>query len=160
MNLFNISTEYLQLMQELENNEGEITPELVTKLTINETDFEKKATAYRHTIIGWRSKIALIKEEIKRLKSLEGSLNNSIETLTTNIDVALKSRDINKLDLGINGGFSYRKSTIVEVDETRLPEQWYRITKSVNKEELSKYMKEGNIVEGAELISRSNLQIK
>lgn len=45
--IFNIEAEYLAIMQELEFNAGELTPELDTALEINKINFKDKMKAYR-----------------------------------------------------------------------------------------------------------------
>ena len=58
---------------------------------------------------------------------------------------------------------SYRKSTSVVVDETKLTANWLReipATHVVDKAEIAKALKAGETVEGATLITNNNIQIK
>lgn len=68
--IFNIESEYLELMQEIEYAEGELTPELEERLTINKEDLEKKAVSYGYYIKTIDNDAVLVKTEIDRLQRM------------------------------------------------------------------------------------------
>ena len=58
---------------------------------------------------------------------------------------------------------SYRKSTAVEIDESKLPATWMReipATNVVDKVAITKALKSGEKIAGAVLVERNNIQIK
>lgn len=65
--IFEIESEYMRVMDELEENGGEITEELQEVLIQNEEDFAKKAKAYVAIIKQKESDLLLIKDEMDRL---------------------------------------------------------------------------------------------
>ena len=69
-NIFNISNEYLDLITTLEENEGELTPELEEALKINEEARDAKMEAYAYVIQQKNADIGLAKDEINRLRTL------------------------------------------------------------------------------------------
>lgn len=87
-NIFQIQNEYLSLMNELEELEGELTPELEEKLKVNAEDFARKFDAYVAVIKQKTADIGLIKDEVQRLNGLSKQSQNLIDKLKT---VLLKS---------------------------------------------------------------------
>lgn len=58
---------------------------------------------------------------------------------------------------------SFRKSKVVKVlDETKIPKEFIKIktTETISKTDLGKALKNGEIIEGAELVENKSLQIK
>ncbi len=83
--LFAIEDKYLQLMQQIEENDGELTPELEQELTINLEECEAKLKAYHHIIQNNKSEIQLIKDEKERLSKLASIKENLIERLKSSV---------------------------------------------------------------------------
>jgi hypothetical protein len=81
MNIFNIQQEYLELMEILEENEGELTPELEQRLAINQQDLEHKVKAYHHIITILKGDTAVIDDEVARLNKIKETKTNTIERL-------------------------------------------------------------------------------
>ena len=69
-NLFNIDAELYEVYNEIENNGGEMTPELEATLEIAESERLTKGEGYVYVIKQLRSQSDMIKSEIKRLQEL------------------------------------------------------------------------------------------
>ena len=69
-NLYQIKEEHLDVMRQIEENDGEITPEIEQALALTNEDFENKAVSYGYVIKSFVDNQDLIKQEIDRLKSL------------------------------------------------------------------------------------------
>lgn len=80
-NIFEISQEYLNIINEIENAEGEINEELANRLTITEADFADKMNAYQRVIKSKEAAITLHKDEKARLDRNIESMNNTITRL-------------------------------------------------------------------------------
>lgn len=162
MSLFLIEQEYQFILQELENLEGELTPELAEELAINEEQFESKVKSYRAMIMKWKADLAAAKEEEARIKAFKQNRQNAIDRLTTNLDYAMQHRDMSVFDMGVDGKISYRKSTSVVVDENSLDDAWFneKVTKTPDKTALKKALQAGEKIEGASLLTKNNIQIK
>lgn len=80
-NLYNIESKYLQLMQQIEDLEGEVTPEIEQELVITEKDCEEKIKSYHHIIKNSQGDIQLIKDEKERLSKLADTKENLIKKL-------------------------------------------------------------------------------
>jgi len=69
-NIYDISEEYMSIVSELEESEGELTPELEERLRINQAEFKAKALAYVHVIRMTEGEMVTIKEETEKLAGL------------------------------------------------------------------------------------------
>ena len=69
--LYNIEREYLELAEQIEQAEGELTPELETALAITEGELQTKAVGYGFIIRESEGNIAIIDDELKRLTALK-----------------------------------------------------------------------------------------
>jgi hypothetical protein len=79
--LYNITEKYLNLCKEIEDNDGELTPELEKELAINEEEVEDKLKAYYYIIAQTKGEIDVISDEISRLKEKQNNKDKLIERL-------------------------------------------------------------------------------
>ena len=79
--LLNISSEILEILEEVSELEGELTPELEAKLAISEAQLETKANQYNWVIVKLDSNNDAIDREIERLKSLKAKNDKVTEIL-------------------------------------------------------------------------------
>jgi len=89
-NIFEIRNDYLMLIDEIEANEGELTPELEEALAINEEERDIKMEAYIHVIKQKESDNKLIDDEIDRLRKVKEVNSNSIKRLKNTIISAME----------------------------------------------------------------------
>jgi len=160
MNLFNIQQQYLSLAEQL--SEGELTPELEQALIINETELKEKAVNYAYVIKQLGHEVNAVADEIKRLTELKKRNEKAIERMETAISNAMQLYGIDKVDSSFIK-LSFRKSESVEViNEAQLTEQFTttKTTVTPNKTAIKEAIKNGEVVEGAVLVTNFNLQIK
>lgn len=125
MNIFNIQTELLSIFAEIEDNEGELTPELEKQLEIVQGNFTTKVKSYTNVIKSLDNDLKAIKEEQDRLKQLADRKKKTSDKLKEIIINAINMfGDTSKtgtkfIDYG-TGKVSIRKSEVVDVDETFL----------------------------------------
>jgi hypothetical protein len=79
--LFDIQKEYLELVDELLETEGELTPELEKKLEINKNDLEQKVLAYDKIIKLCSGDIETAKVELERIGGFIQSKQRIIDKL-------------------------------------------------------------------------------
>ena len=124
MNIWQIQQDLLDIFNELEENGGELTPELEKKLTVTQEDFKNKVKSYGEVIKSLKGEIDTIDKETARLKELKDAKNRVIERLSKVIAQAItKFGDETKsggkfLDYG-TGKISVRNSEKVEIDTER-----------------------------------------
>ena len=122
MNIFNIQTELLSIFAEIEDNEGELTPELEKQLEIVQGNFTTKVKSYTDAIKSLDNDLKAIKEEQDRLKQLADRKKKTIDKLKEIIINAIdmfgnvSDKGIKFIDYG-TGKVSIRKSEVVEINE-------------------------------------------
>lgn len=89
-NIFDIAREYEDILSIIEDNEGEITPEITEKLSINESELEDKLRNYKHIIDRYKYEKEYVKDEQERLRNKIASRENTIRFLKNNIVETLK----------------------------------------------------------------------
>lgn len=125
MNIFEITSSYQEIVDTIEANGGEITPELEEALAITEDQFKQKAQSYIEVIKKTKSDLTLIKEESDRLSKLKKSKEKLIERLSTVLTDAIETfGDKSKtgtsfIDYG-TGKISVRNTTVVDVNDERV----------------------------------------
>ena len=158
--LYDIKQEYLELINEVEELEGEITQEMEYKLKINETDLQNKAIAYHSVILSKDSFNMQIDSEIKRLQALKKRNNSLINNLKDRLVGAIQM--FGEFTVGTNT-FGLRKSERVEVEDVNLLPKEYKtikVTEQANKTEIKKALKLGKQIENAYIVEQFNLKIK
>lgn len=158
--LYQIKQEYLELINQVEELEGELTPEIEEKLTINKNELQNKAIAYHSVILSKDSFNLQIDNEIKRLQALKKRNNSLIENLKQRLVGAVQM--FGEFTVGTNT-FGLRKSERVEVDNVnKLPKEYktIKVTEQANKVEIKKALKLGKEIKDAYIVEQFNLKIK
>lgn len=147
-NLFEISQELLELFAAIEDNDGELTPELEEELSIKEDELKDKIKSYSSAVKMLTADILAIKAEKDRLNALQKSKEATIERLKS---VLLKAVTMfgaetkaggRYIDYG-TGKVSVRNSKVLEVDEDGINNfvnryvaglEWYNMQNQLNRE--------------------------
>lgn len=120
--IYNIQEELFDIFNQIEENEGELTPELEEALSIKQEEFENKIKSYSCVVRQLECDLNAIKEEKARLDTLKKSKEKTIERLKKIMAEAINLfGDTSKtgtkfIDYG-TGKVSLRNTTSVEVDE-------------------------------------------
>lgn len=160
MNLFNIKQEYINLVNSIIDNNGELSPELSQALAINETELKEKAINYGYVIRSFEYENDIIDAEIKRLKALKEQKEKAIQKLKDAVSDAMNIYGIEKVESPALK-LSFRKSESVEISEN-LDKRFMieKVTLQPDKVAIKEAIKKGEQVEGAVLVINQNLQIK
>lgn len=158
MNLFNIDEELYKIYNEIENNCGEMTPELEAALEITESERQTKGEGYVHVIKQLRSQSEMIKNEAKRLYDLAKKYENSAGVLS---DKLLESVVVHGQIKTAFVTISSRKSKSVTItDESLLGAEFMRIKTEPNKTAIKEAIESGQEVQGALIVENYSLNIK
>jgi len=158
--LYDIKQEYLELINQVEEMDGEITPEIEEQLTINQNELQNKAIAYHSVILSKDAFNMQIDSEIKRLQALKKRNNSLIDNLKDRLVGAIQM--FGEFTVGTNT-FGLRKSEKVEVDDVnQLPKEYktIKVTEQADKIAIKKALKEGKQIENAYIVEQYNLKIK
>ena len=121
MNIFQLAYELQDIINELEENGGEITPEIEEQLDINQEGVKHKVEAYTQVIHQLEADIEAIKVESKRLADLKKRKEATIESVKKLILYAIDmfgetAKSGSKfIDFG-TGKVSTRKSESLDID--------------------------------------------
>lgn len=147
-NIFNISQDLLDIIAEIEENDGEVSEELMEDLAIKQDELKDKIKNYSSVVKNLENEQYLIKEEISRLKALYDSKSKIIERLKTIMIKAVEQfGEVTKsggkyIDYGL-GKVSIRNTEAVEVDESMINRfvnryltglKWYEQTNQLSEE--------------------------
>ena len=159
--LYNINNDYLELISQVEEAEGVLTPELEKALTIKKSELEVKSIAYVEIIKQRESLNERIDNEIKRLQALKKSNDTLVSRLKNNL--------LNAVNLfgSYNAGFiklSTRKSkqVVIDYDVNDLPKQYkvVKVTETADKVAIKKAIESGETVYGCRIVENVNLTIR
>ena len=160
MTIFNISENFIQIMNEIEANGGEVTTQIDEQLAILECDLQNKSESYIQAIKHFEGNSMIIDSEIKRLQAIKKSNDSLIDRLKYAIKYAMTTFGIEKIDLPLNK-ISFRKSERIEISDVNLlPKNCYIMERKPDKKEIKIMLKNGMSVPGAKLNINQNLQIK
>jgi Gp157 protein len=160
--LYNIRIDHLSILQEIEEMDGELTPELETALALTQDELQDKAISYGFVIKHFDNDIDIIEAEMKRLYSLKEKAQRRKEMFKTRLSEALQQFGVEKITTPLLK-LSFRKSESVEItDGENIPDEYLdtKIVTTISKTRIKEAIKEGQIVKGAELVVKQNLQIK
>jgi len=167
MNLYQLTIEEMNFISMMEENGGEVTDEIMEDLAIRRENFQHKAEAYSKFILKLESEADQAAAEIKRIQAIKKAKENTSTRLRETLRDALmvfgneNPKTGNKAYETALFKLSLRKSQSVEIlDEASIPPAFWVIKKEVWKSEISKAIKDGEFVPGAELKENYGLQIK
>lgn len=157
-NLFNIDAELYEVYSEIENNGGEMTPELEAALEITEAERITKGEGYVYVMKQLRSQADLLRAEAKRLTDLAKQYENSAEKLG---DKLLQSVIAHGQIKTAFVTISTRKSKSVSItDESLLEADFWRIKAEPNKTAIKEAIEAGQEVAGALIVENYSLNIR
>ena len=123
--IYNIQQDLLDIFNQIEENDGEITPELEEQLSISQDEFKDKIRSYTCVIHQLECDLGAIKDEKARLDAIKKSKEKTIERLKQIMIEAIQlfgntSKSGAKfIDYG-TGKVSLRKSESIELEDDKL----------------------------------------
>ena len=157
--LYHIETEYLAIINQVEQLDGELTPELEAQLTINEKELQGKSIAYLEFIGSKEALNVRLDDEIKRLQAIKKSNDNLISNLKNRLLDAVKL--FGDFEVGLTK-FGTRKSSITVVgDVNSLPKEYKtsKLTEQADKKAIKEALQRGEEIKGCEIVENLNLKI-
>ena len=140
--LYNIEQELLDVIATLEDNGGELTPELEERLIIGQDNRREKLTSYVAVINEMTAKIDACKCEEKRISSLRKSRENTLDRVKESVLNAVRLFG----DATKNGNYvidldtcrlSTRSSSSVNIDEDRVDDYIKCITMFISENDVN-----------------------
>ena len=162
MNIYAIQNEYQLLINQVIDADGELSPEVMEALQINEQQLQSKAIDYSYVIKQLDSDCEQIDAELKRLQQLKKVRTNLAERLKDTISNAMNLYEVEKIETPLIK-LSFRNSESVEITNESQLDACFIVTKTVStpdKKAIKDAIKNGEVVTGATISYNRNLQIK
>jgi hypothetical protein len=160
MNLYNIEENFSNIVQQIIDNDGVISPELSHEFEMNAEQLQKKGISIGYVIKKINNDVDVVDSEIKRLTALKKSRKATVLRLKETLMAAMNNHSITELKtetLTIN----FRKSEVVEVENEKLLIPEFKIIKiTADKAAIKKYLKDGGELLSCKLVDKQNIQIK
>jgi acetoacetate decarboxylase len=159
--MYEISNEAMDIVSALEENEGELNPDIESALRINQNELQDKAINYSYAIKTVSNDVDAISEEIKRLQALKKAKENVVQKLKDTVVNAMQIYGIEKVETPTLK-LSIRRSEAVEVDDSFDDDIYMikKVTYTPDKTRLKEAIKRGESIQGVTLKENYNLQIK
>lgn len=165
MKLYELTNDYIALMQAIDNDE---LPEecIADTLEAITGEIEIKADNIACMLKNIEAEVKAIKDEEANLATRRKTKEKAYERLKEYLSATLQSLSIDKVETARNK-ITFRKSESVEIDDTFI--EWAQKNRedllkysapTADKTEIKKLLKDGAELQGAQLISKSNIQIK
>lgn len=160
LTIFNISAEQLRINEMLEESGGELTPEIEEALTLNQQNFAIKSEGYIESIARYEALSEAAAERIKQLQGYKRTADNIRTRLKERLAYGMQMMGYPSIDVGLHK-VSLRTTTSVNItDEARIPAEFIKVETKVDKKRIGDAIKSGELVTGAELITKQTIQIR
>lgn len=163
ISLYNIQNEYLQIVNTLIENGGEVTEEIENEIQISKDQLQTKGVCYGFIYKQLEAENTVIDNEIERLTKMKASRSNSMNRLKTNLATAMQVFEVEKLETPLIK-ICFQNSKSVGIEDLALLDNKYKKTSipvvSADKVAIKKALEAGETVVGAVLNTNKNIQIK
>lgn len=159
--LIQIHQDYLDLINAIEDNDGEITPFIESKLTVNLVESQEKVSNYCLVLDSYENQIAFMKSKVKEAVLYIDRLEKQKKKLEE-IAMSVVNAKEQKLE-GVGGRWiNKRKTKALEIfDEHLVPSIYIKITTSIDGTAIKNdIIKNGIAVEGCKIRENESLQWK
>ena len=160
MNIFQIGSEYQNIIALIEQNNGDLNEDLHEAYINSREELNNKAKAYIYVIRNKENHIDNINAEIERLREMKWQTEREIDKIKNYLSLAVDQ--FGNFETGLHK-ISNRISKSVEVtDSNLLPKEYLKEKIEINpdKNAIKKAIESGSDIPGALLVTKSNLQIK
>lgn len=160
LTLYNISADFLRIVEALQENDGELTPEIEEALLVNDQNFIAKTENYIEAIAMMEAYEQLAAEREKEFQTKKRKAANAKRRLKERLQYAMELMGRDKVEIGLHK-LSLRESQSVNItDEARIPAYYIKVETKINKDSIRRDLKAGIAVEGAELLTTKSIQIR
>ena len=147
---------FYKLLLEEENNE-----DLIEELALIEIEIEEKAENTAIVLKDLEAQITKFKEEEKRLSDRRKTLENNVKFLKLNLEDSMKLQDKKKFKTE-HFSFNIQKNapSVMITDEEKALKNYKRVTETIDKAKLKDDLKNGVVLDFAELVQTESLRIR
>ena len=159
--LYHIMKDHLRLVMQLEEFDGELSPELEKSMSLSERQLNETAISYAGVIRHYEDLETAIESEIKRLQELKKKAAKRGDLFKKEIEKAMIQFRVDTISSPTTTlCFRSAKSVVIE-DESMVPLEYFDPKPStISKTRIREDIQKGNKVPGAALVTNRHLQIK
>jgi len=160
--LYRISMELTEILAQIDELDGEITPEIDAALSINQEQAVTKMADYGLAILQLKGMEEQAKNEADRITKLRKAYANTADRLEAKVLEAMRLFGLNKIDTATLK-MSTHTSVRTIIDDVELIPKAYKTVKVetvADKTAIKKAIQSGEEVGGAHLEENTTLQIK
>ena len=161
MNLFEISNEYLAILQLAED--PDVDPEvLADTMEAIEADFEDKADAYAYILSTLKGDADTIDAELKRLKARKDTIENNADRLKKSLEEAMRVTGNTKFKTAMHSfGIQKNPQSVRLIDGAEVPAAYLiQQEPKIDKKAILADLKAGKKFDFAELQQTDGLRIR
>jgi len=160
MNLYEINQTQEELNNLLEENCGELTPELEAALEMNMDNFTLKAENYVKAMKNYKAEADAISEEIKRLQEKKKICETAVSRMKTALCDSMGVFGLSKAQAGLFKISRTSNTSVKILDEDAIPQEYKKVKYEVSKTAIKTAINEGKKVAGAELEETHSITIR
>lgn len=158
--LYGLTVEQEQINAMLEENGGELTPEMEAMLVVNAENANVKLEGYCKAVANYSAYIESLKKEAKRLTEKAKVAENTVDRLKHSMLTYLLASGQKKVNAGVFTVSWSESHAVSIIDEALVPDKYKKTTIEVSKTDVKKDLSSGIKVPGVTMINNKNLQIK
>lgn len=163
-NLYELSKTVESVIAEVINAEGDLSPNLEKRLDEISLQFKDKSSNIGKWVLNIDANADSIKHEIERLQKRVRVQENLKTRLKDYLKYCMENAGLQKLDLTtFTISINKNPPSVGEINEDKLPSKYVKVvqTTSIDKAELLRDLKAGEVIPGAYLITdKTNLRIR
>lgn len=157
-NLYELTMEALELQRMLEN--GEIDEQVYSD-TVESLDIDTKISSICSVIRNLEADVVAFKAEKDRLAERQKTAENGIKRLKESLLNYMQITNQSKVKQGVFSVRVNKSESVNIIDPLIIPTDYLKFTEpQVNKVEIKKALKNGEVISGAELIENSSVVIR
>lgn len=157
-NLFNLDAELFSIQEEINENGGELTPELEERLEITTIGREQKIAGCLYIARELRNKANFVRAEAKRLQEIAKQYDNTADRLEENVLTSIIN--IGPVKTDFMSVTTRRTKAVHIVDDKEIPEEFCRVKYEPNKTAIKEAIENGMEVPGAEIVENQSLLVR
>lgn len=160
LSLYHITSEQLRINELLEESGGELTPEIEEALILNEENFLTKSEGYIESIARYKALAEAADVRLKEMQRIKKTAENIEKRLKERLLWAMTTMGRDKVEVGLRK-LSVRNTTAVTIsDEASIPAEYIIVETKIDKPRLKDALKNGAVINGAELVTNQSIQIR
>lgn len=159
--LYKLNEQYQELLEKITYEDVENEEEIINELAKIEIEVEEKAENTAIVIKEIEAQITKFKEEEKRLSDRRKTLENNVKFLKSNLEYSMKLQDKKKFKTE-HFSFNIQKNapSVMITNEEKALKNYKRVTETIDKAKLKDDLKNGVVLDYAELVQTESLRIR